>query len=150
MIPLCGDEEDTEAARTTIEAIRNLHVSTQVYILAAETARAELVCDAIKAGAAYAFSPPYTAAEIVRSAEELLRGEIDAKGIGDVTTAAGFSTLTRREKQVLNLIVQGQTNKEIGQRIGISYRTVEVYRHSLLSKTGARNTAELVRLAMES
>jgi two-component system response regulator DctR len=47
------------------------------------------------------------------------------------------------------MIVAGQTNKEIALRVGISYRTVEVHRRSLLSKTGARNTAELVRLAIE-
>lgn len=150
LIPLCGSAGDVDAAMTTIDAIRGLHLSIQIYVLAPNKARAELVTEAIKAGAAYAFSPPYAPPEIVHAAEELLRGDFANGGEGDVTPTSGFGTLTRREKQVLKLVVDGRTNKEIGLQIGISYRTVEVYRRSLLSKTGARNTADLVRLAVES
>ncbi len=58
--------------------------------------------------------------------------------------------LTRREKDVLNLIVQEFTNYEIAQKLFISVRTVDAHRRNLLEKTGARNTAGLVKYALEN
>jgi len=58
--------------------------------------------------------------------------------------------LTRREKDVLNLIVQEFTNYEIGEKLFISVRTVDAHRRNLLEKTGARNTAGLVKYAIEN
>lgn len=58
--------------------------------------------------------------------------------------------LTRREKDVLNLIVQEYTNFEIGEKLFISARTVDAHRRNLLEKTGARNTAGLVKFAIEN
>lgn len=60
---------------------------------------------------------------------------------------AGLSTLTRRERQVLEAVLDGHSNKVSGMLFGISPRTVEVHRHRINQKLGARNTAELVRLA---
>ena len=55
--------------------------------------------------------------------------------------------LGRRESEVLNLIKDGFTNSEISATLNISTNTVDTYRKSLLSKLGAKNTADLVRLA---
>lgn len=57
--------------------------------------------------------------------------------------------LTRREKQVLALIVEGYTNAEIADQLHISVKTVESHRTNLLDKLNARNTASLVRISME-
>ena len=56
--------------------------------------------------------------------------------------------LTRREWEVALLIAEGASNKEAGRRLGISPRTVEVYRANVMSKTGARGLSELVRMVM--
>lgn len=58
--------------------------------------------------------------------------------------------LTRREKDVLNLIVKEFTNYEIAEKLFISVRTVDAHRRNLLEKTGARNTAGLVKFAIEN
>ena len=58
--------------------------------------------------------------------------------------------LTRREKDVLNLIVQEFTNYEIAQKLFISVRTVDAHRRNLLEKTAARNTAGPVKYALEN
>ena len=58
-------------------------------------------------------------------------------------------TLTPRESEVLELIIQEYTNQEIADKLFISIRTVDVHRRNLLKKTGVRNTAGLVRFAME-
>lgn len=55
--------------------------------------------------------------------------------------------LTRREKEVLELIAEGMTNNEIAEKIFISASTVDTHRKNLLAKMSARNTAELVKLA---
>lgn len=58
--------------------------------------------------------------------------------------------LTRREKDVLALIVKEYTNYEIAEKLFISSRTVDAHRRNLLEKTGARNTAGLVKYAIEN
>jgi DNA-binding NarL/FixJ family response regulator len=56
--------------------------------------------------------------------------------------------LGRREKDVLILIKDGFTNSEIAQKLFLSQHTVDTYRKSLLAKLNARNTAELIKLAV--
>ncbi|MBS1564269.1 MAG: response regulator transcription factor [Bacteroidetes bacterium] len=56
--------------------------------------------------------------------------------------------LTRREKEVLELIADGMTNNEIASKLFISITTVETHRKNLLAKLNAKNTAELVKLAV--
>lgn len=57
--------------------------------------------------------------------------------------------LTPREIDVLQLIVDEFTNQEIGDKLFISVRTVDAHRRNLLEKTGSRNTAGLVKFALE-
>ena len=59
-------------------------------------------------------------------------------------------SLTQREQQVLELLVDGLSNAEIGNELHLSARTVEKYVSSLLRKTDKSNRLELVRLAIES
>jgi PAS domain S-box-containing protein len=54
--------------------------------------------------------------------------------------------LTPREREVLELIIGGSSNKEAGRKLDISPRTVEVHRSRLMEKLGVRNVAELVRV----
>lgn len=60
-----------------------------------------------------------------------------------------FPRLSRREKEVLRLIVDEHTTQEIADVLFISFGTVETHRRNILSKLGARNTAGLVRIALE-
>ncbi len=55
--------------------------------------------------------------------------------------------LTKREMEILHLIVGGQTNKQIAQQLSRSERTVEYHRNRLMRKMSAHNAAELVRHA---
>lgn len=58
-----------------------------------------------------------------------------------------LEALTRRERQILDLIVAGRSNKQTAAELGISPRTVEVHRRNIMRKSGASSFAELVRLA---
>lgn len=60
-----------------------------------------------------------------------------------------FPTLSRREKEVLALILEEFTTQEIADKLFISFGTVETHRRNMLVKTGARNTAGLVRISIE-
>jgi two-component system response regulator FixJ len=61
-----------------------------------------------------------------------------------------LASLSRRERQVLAGLVEGQTNKEIARQFELSPRTVEVYRAKLMTKMQASNISELVRFAMRA
>jgi two-component system response regulator FixJ len=60
-----------------------------------------------------------------------------------------IATLSDRERQVLKGVVAGQPNKTIAHELGISPRTVEVYRAGLMAKMQARSLPELVRMALD-
>jgi DNA-binding NarL/FixJ family response regulator len=60
------------------------------------------------------------------------------------------SDLSDREIEVLGHIASGSTNKEVGEILCISGRTVETHRRNILSKLDARNTAEMIRYAIEN
>lgn len=70
------------------------------------------------------------------------------KGKGKSTTPETVH-ITDRELEILELIVQEYTNQEIGEKLFISSRTVDAHRRNLLQKTGARNTAGLVKYAFQ-
>jgi DNA-binding NarL/FixJ family response regulator len=57
--------------------------------------------------------------------------------------------LTRREKEVLQLIAEGYTNPEIAEKLFVSSSTVDTHRKSLLAKLDVKNTAVLIRFALE-
>lgn len=61
----------------------------------------------------------------------------------------GTPVLTRREKEVLELIAEGLTNNEIAQKLFISVTTVDTHRKNLLAKFEVRNTAALIRSATQ-
>ncbi len=62
---------------------------------------------------------------------------------------ARFDSLSERQRQVMELAVAGLSSKEIGVRLHISTKTVENHRAWVMERIGARNLAELVRLAMQ-
>ena len=57
--------------------------------------------------------------------------------------------LTKREREVLQLLIEGHSNLEIGRRLHLSHRTIEKYVSSLLRKSELNNRVELIRYAME-
>lgn len=61
-----------------------------------------------------------------------------------------FERLTARERQVVMLVMQGKTNKEISRELGISFRTVEKYRAMAMSKLEVSTAAELCLLCMDA
>jgi DNA-binding CsgD family transcriptional regulator len=71
-----------------------------------------------------------------------------ARSTSPAAPVVGRYSLTPRERQVLELITGGASNKEGGHRLGISTRTFEAHRAHLMGKLGTRNAADLVRVAL--
>jgi two-component system response regulator NreC len=89
----------------------------------------------------------YFAPEIASHLTAAVRGAGEATLTFD-REAARLATLTPREREVLALIVRGHQNKETAGELGISVRTVEAHRDSIMRKLGVRSVAELTRLAL--
>jgi len=120
---------------------------------------AEYVLESVRAGA-HGYLLKDTAATELRSAiRAVCRGEsyfsppvasrLSAAVRGEhETRIAPLEQLTGREREVLEGIARGRTNKEIAADLGISYRTVETHRESLMKKLQIRTVAELTRFAL--
>jgi FixJ family two-component response regulator len=108
---------------------------------------------AMKIGASDVVTRPVNTEHLVRIVREALRQDIHVGAVqagGRLVEVRGFAQLTRREREVLQLITNGQSNKEAGRELGISPRTIEVHRARVMEKLGAKNTADLMRIVLTS
>ncbi len=85
----------------------------------------------------------------VHAGREVFPAELLARLEAEASTSSPVDQLTPREREVLERIANGDTNKEIAKRLGISPRTVETHRESLMAKVGIRTVAGLTKLALE-
>jgi len=109
--------------------------------------------EAVKSGAFDYLVKPLDARAIVARVRSAITAfaRRDGSAAGKIGLPADFpgqSLLTPREREVLSQIAEGASNKEVGRRLGISPRTVEVHRARLMEKIGARNAADLVRIVL--
>ncbi len=81
--------------------------------------------------------------------ETIMKGLMNQR-TGSKKTKKELPKISRREKEVLDLIVKEHTTQEIANKLFISLKTVESHRSNLLAKMNARNTAGLVRITMEN
>ena len=111
----------------------------------------ELAVDLMRAGACDVLSKPIDMERLVISVREELRRDVQmgvSAGGQRTIVVQGFKTLTQRERDVLQLIVAGNSNKIAAKTLGISPRTIEVHRSRLMRKLGAHNTADLMRIVL--
>jgi len=113
------------------------------------------VVEAIRNGAFDFIEKPFAAGAIVERVRDVIaawrRHRMDGAS-GEILSAEfpGRETLTVREMEVLAEIIAAASNKEAGQHLRISPRTIEVHRAHIMTKLGAKNTADLVRIALTS
>lgn len=115
----------------------------------------EYVRQAFKAGASGFLLKKSAGIEIIKAIREVMRGHrYFGKGVEEAWASdegAGqdpYETLSHREKQILQLVVDGKTSREIAEMIFISSKSVETYRSRLMKKLGIDNIAGLVKFAL--
>ena len=134
----------------------------------------KIAVQAMKVGAVDFIEKPFPQAALIASIDRAVgrvRNSIEPSGCGEAKpdlvdgltpgerqamdqrvaeTAKRTTELTSRQRQVMDLIVAGHMNKEIAWRLGISQRTVENHRATVMKKTGAKSLPDLIHLVMKS
>lgn len=92
--------------------------------------------------------------ELMEGIQEVMKGKLylslEAAQSLRQSAETPVPVLTRREKEILELIADGMTNNEIAQKLFISVSTVDTHRKNLLAKFEAKNIAALIRMATQS
>ena len=109
-----------------------------------------LAVEAMKIGAADFFEKPFNDDQLVASVRAALQQRQDQTKRGAERTEIEhrISKLSAREKDVLAGLIEGRANKQIAFDLGISPRTVEIYRANLMNKMQADSLSDLVRMAL--
>ena len=107
---------------------------------------------AIKAGAYDFLTKPVTSDDLFRAIEKAFAHHQTLRDLKDKldSVRARLGRLTPRERQVFELVVGGNTNKQIGHALGATERTIKAHRHRVMEKMQVRSLAELVSLAERS
>jgi two-component system, LuxR family, response regulator FixJ len=135
---------------TLLETLRSNGVSLPIVIATAH-ADVPLAVRALQKGAFHLMEKPCAPAEIVGAIRAAFDFEARQERIrlSKAEADARLARLTPRESEVFWALILGQSTKEIARDLGISPRTVEVYRANIMIKTGAGSLPDLVRLALE-
>ena len=107
----------------------------------------EMCRRAFKGGAAEFLEKPVDDDRLVEALQQAVRAHVrsrERRGADSAVTAR-YAQLSPREREVLALIVDGLTNKEIGRALALSPRTVEAHRAHLFDKLGAGSLAQVIR-----
>lgn len=105
---------------------------------------------ALKAGAIDFIEKPFDDSDLLRSVAEAL-DQAQARRQSDARRQQAqekVALLTPRERDVLDLLIKGDSNKAMALTLGISPRTVEVHRARVMEKLGVQSVSEVVRLAL--
>jgi FixJ family two-component response regulator len=106
---------------------------------------------AMKAGAVDFLTKPVERKPLLAAIENALRADAARRASrgADADLRARFAQLTAREREVFELVVAGQLNKQIAGALGIAERTVKAQRAQVMTKLGAATAAELGRIAAQ-
>jgi RNA polymerase sigma factor (sigma-70 family) len=129
------------------QAMRERGIAMPVVIITAHgdvaTARAAFRADAVDF-----LEKPFDEAGPIAAVEAAFARERErlAQSAALERHAASLAALTPREREVMQLLVEGSHNREVGERLGISPRTVEIHKARVMEKLGARHLADLIRI----
>ena len=130
------------------EELRVRQIATPVIIITAH-ADVSLVIEAMRRGAVDLLEKPFSNRALVNSIHDAIKQQDVTQVSANLDSVRGrVGTLTNREREVLSRLLQGSPNKIIARELGVSTRTVESHRATIMSKMNASSLAELVRMSM--
>jgi two-component system CheB/CheR fusion protein len=109
-----------------------------------------MAVEAMKAGAIDFIEKPVSHDALLASVERALELSRDSTALSSWRDAAAtrIGSLTRREREIMDLVITGHPNKIIADDLGVSQRTVENHRAAVMRKTRSKSLSDLVRLAI--
>jgi two-component system, chemotaxis family, CheB/CheR fusion protein len=109
-----------------------------------------MAVQAMKAGASDFIEKPVGRSELLASVERALEQSLDATKLSAWREEAAnrLASLTSRQRQIMELVLAGHPSKNIAADLGISQRTVENHRASIMKRTGSKSLPALARLAL--
>jgi two-component system nitrate/nitrite response regulator NarL len=141
------------------ELLRKHSPDVKVLVLSVHTNK-QFIFRIIQCGAHGYVSKEASPDELVRAIESVWKGEsfftpeIAQAALTELVSSGGkarpFAPLTNREREVLALIAQGQSNKEVATKLGIGVRTIETHRERIMRKLGIHTIAGLTRFAIQN
>jgi FixJ family two-component response regulator len=155
MVPACIILDVNIPGRSGLDILKQLNAEdypAPIFVISGQ-GDIPMAVDAIRSGALDFIEKPFRASAVVTRVKESVAAWTQRQQENPSPNAApigipGREPLTRREREVLNLIVAGASSKEAGRTLGISPRTVEFHRARILEKVDAKNTADLIRIVM--
>ena len=137
-----------------IELLKRLKASHSTFPVVIMTGHGDvpLAVEAMKLGAVDFLEKPFEDDRLIAMIEAALK-QAESSAQNDAATAdivARIATLSPRERQVMEGLIAGLSNKLIAREYDISPRTIEVYRANVMTKMEAGSLSELVRLAMRA
>jgi two-component system, LuxR family, response regulator FixJ len=132
-----------------LRRLRELDIAAPVIVMTGH-GDVPLAVEAMKIGAVDFFEKPFDDEALLASVRSALhQQERDKKrDMARVEIDSRIAALSNRERDVLTGLVAGRANKQIAYDLGISPRTVEIYRANLMNKMQAGSLSELVRMAL--
>jgi FixJ family two-component response regulator len=123
--------------------------STLPIIFLSGFADVRITVKTIKAGAEDFLTKPVTSEQILSAIERAMAHHQSLRATTHRLNALRtlLESLTPREHQVFDLVVQGKINKQIAQRLGTTERTIKAHRYKVMEKMGVQSLAELVAIA---
>ena len=134
----------------TLKSLKETHPALPVLVIS-ERDDTALAVSAMRCGAADVLAKPINSEYMINVVRDTLRLDPQISVMRSTRRTGeirGFEQLTARDREVLHLITDGQSNKQTGRELGISPRTVEVHRARVMEKLSAKNTADWMRIIL--
>ncbi len=146
---------DAHVEGRPLELLKKLRIedcAAPIFVASAQ-GNIPMAVDAIRNGAFDFIRKPFSVSEIVARVDAAVGVQVRAESLEEIKQLSQRlpreARLTPRERDVFAFIAMGKTNKEMARELGLSARTIEGYRASIMRKVGAKSATDLVRRVID-
>ncbi|MFT5112805.1 MAG: FixJ family two-component response regulator [Parasphingorhabdus sp.] len=135
-----------------VQEVLNQRNNTLPVIIVTGHADIRMAIQAMKLGAYDFIEKPYSDKDLIRTVRKAMQKDLDTSSRKNemVEIQDRLAMLTPRESDVMDLVVDGATNRAIAEKLEISVKTVEIHRARVMLKTESETFSDLIRLVVKS